>query len=326
MAVKHCKEQEQERNYLDRCLAQPNSNASGQQSSNFKKSDTKKMIEDIQKTVERYLDCRTQLEFDKESEQFIYDTVIKAQSNCRLLHEIEEIDRLIDNDMETGNLPNRDHIYFQWLVSQLAGKLNCHPTATISYSEFDQIVGNFCKELFNSANTLNYLVNSSYFVFNHKGYLRNPIRVNAEVTMAIYAIGWLPGQETTPHCHAEDLDAIIVLDGEITNYLFKKSTTHEPIGFPQSYGKGEIVTLRPKVCHKLQVNESSQSTKTLHIRLINSSGYAPEEFPDSLGFEYENLHLPDRWLETEWKNLIHSQQLGCGGCQTETTMAAFRSS
>ncbi len=324
MAVKHspqCKAQEIECNYLDLSLIQPDSNAKHERPFISKDKYLNRLTEDIQKTVERYLDCRTQLDPDQESDQLIYETLIEAQSNCRLLHEIEEIDRLIDNDMETGNLPNRDHIHFQWLVSQLARKLNCYPTAKMSYSEFDQIVRDFGKELFNSANTLNYLLNSSYFVFNHHGYLRNPIRVNPQVTIVIYAIGWLPGQETGPHCHADDLDAVIVLDGEIENCLFEKNNTKETVECVQNYGRGEIVTLRRKVCHKIQAKESSGVTKTLHIRLVNSSGYAPEEFSNSLGFQYENLNLPDRWLEIEWANLIHSQEFGCDGCQPETIMA-----
>ncbi|MFM7787313.1 MAG: hypothetical protein ACKO90_03805, partial [Microcystis panniformis] len=49
--------------------------------------------------------------------------------------------------------------------------------------------------------------------------MRNLIAKSESLT--VYAIGWLPGQSTDIHHHGYDLDAILVLEGRLTHWLWE---------------------------------------------------------------------------------------------------------
>ena len=219
----------------------------------------------LEKVANLYLEYRVEDEYTDKSEDFICAVLLASVSNCSLKHKINLIDQLIEEDMDTGELPQLDRIRLKLFFHEMLSQLHNLVLEGPMFPEFEKIVQKFSKKLFSDAALYKELLCSDYFPTNEKGYVRNLIISNEHISICIYSIAWLPGQLTEPHHHGEDLDAIIVIDGELAHWPLydQKSEDNSP---PEIYAKSSTVTVDSYRCHKL--GSLSSMLKTIRIRIV----------------------------------------------------------
>jgi transcriptional regulator with XRE-family HTH domain len=118
-----------------------------------------------------------------------------------------------------------------------------------------------------------------YVALDEKNYRRGLIFQNW--TLSVYVIGWRPGHEVPMHHHGNSLDAIKVVQGEMTHWQLSEKEAHDQnIPFEgiqgwwederfdavsQVYKAGELVLVDRRTAHKIK-NCSKNPLVTLHFR------------------------------------------------------------
>ncbi|MFN6565221.1 MAG: hypothetical protein RMY28_036215 [Nostoc sp. ChiSLP01] len=117
---------------------------------------------------------------------------------------------------------------------------------------------------------------SKYICFNDKHFSRKLILQTTY--LSVYVIGWEPSQESLMHHHGNSLDAILILEGEMTHWLLSpeecksKNVPFEAHPSSQKFsGKAEKFTVGDWVfidrhCAHQIANSSEKRLATLHIR------------------------------------------------------------
>lgn len=262
--------------------------------------------EDILEIVYRYSSCRVNDDFDQEKEMQVLDIIQKSFSNPELFDWVHRVDELIEWQLEQGKVPEEKVIQEILAIQKLVIDLNLHPCEPLKFSEFSEIVKNFCRHIFDIKQ---YFSESDYIIFNPQKFLRNLIAKSESLT--VYAIGWLPGQSTDIHHHGYDLDAILVLEGRLTHWLWEPAVdpaAATPV--PQYFTAGDIITIDRHQCHKI-ANTTSINLKTIHIRLRDAT---VDNFQDEgVGFRDDRWFRDDHW-NRPLSEESHKKEKIKGGC------------
>jgi predicted metal-dependent enzyme (double-stranded beta helix superfamily) len=238
----------------------------GQQNCNHNpESDSNYNGLDVIEIADKYSFYRTKEDIEENDLEAITAIIEQSFSEPELYDWINQVDELIESQLEYGQMPNYQRIKGVLVVRKLIKDLIPHPFDTLTLSEFEVIVREFARHL-----DRDFIINS-YITFNQDSFIRNLIAKSKQLT--VYAIGWLPKQDTDTHHHGNDLDAILVLDGQLTHWQWdariEPKNAIEPT--PQYFGKGQILIIDRHQCHKI-ANTASNKLYTLHIRLGDLSG------------------------------------------------------
>jgi transcriptional regulator with XRE-family HTH domain/mannose-6-phosphate isomerase-like protein (cupin superfamily) len=117
---------------------------------------------------------------------------------------------------------------------------------------------------------------SRYICFNDKHFSRKLILQTKY--LSVYVIGWEPEQESWMHHHGNSLDAILILEGEMTHWLLSpEKCENENIPFEgyasgqkfsgkaEKFLVGDWVFIDRRYAHQI-ANSSEKRLATLHIR------------------------------------------------------------
>lgn len=139
-----------------------------------------------------------------------------------------------------------------------------------------------------------------YIYFNDKHFSRKLILQTRY--LSVYVIGWEPGQHSWMHHHGNSLDAIWVLDGEMTHWLLspeecKKenipfegcATGQKFLGEAENFSVNDWVFIDRRYAHQI-ANSSEKRLATLHVRF----GAPPDD---------------DKWETTEEQPVIVWNQM-----------------
>jgi len=264
----------------------------------------------LEEVANLYLEYRVKDEYTDESEDFISAVILESVSNCPLKHKIDLIDQLIEEDMASGELPQLDRIRLKLLFHDLLSQLRNLVLEGPMFNEFKGIIQEFSTRLFNDATLYEELYRGDYFPTSEEGYVRNLIVGNERKTILVYAIGWLPGQITEPHHHGDDLDAILVIDGELAHWRLKfcSHNTEDEVTPSELYAKKSTVTIDRLSCHKLGSLDSK--LKTLHIRVVGGDA----SHKDAPYYPYEDIRRSERWYpESGLEYLVQEGDQQCEG-------------
>lgn len=171
---------------------------------------------------------------------------------------LSQADKLIDSQLDLGNVPNYDWLVSSLSIHNLAYKLMQIPSHQVKFEDFQKLI--------NKTNLQpSFLKPYQSFAPNH--FSRQAI-FQAK-NLIIYMIGWQPGHYTDIHHHGQSLDAIRVYQGEMTHWFPDQEDCRTPDDI--SSIPGDVFTKNQLVCidrqkHHLIANKSSEKLITLHFR------------------------------------------------------------
>ncbi len=187
---------------------------------------------------------------------------------------IRQCDRIIEKCQERGHKSiDNEAIVNSFILSNLLRKIEAIPPHQINLEAFKGFVQDV---------PLTDAFLERYVAFDRQSYGRQLIC--RTWSLAVYAISWMPGQESWLHHHGHALDAIKVIRGEMTHWIvspgdcegdvpfegFSRSKRYE--GPAQVFTTGDLVLIDRGVGHQIS-NRSSENLVTLHFRF----GHPPED-------------------------------------------------
>jgi|GEM_PF-4170768 len=191
----------------------------------------------------------------------LYDPQLKFWLNQARLT-IEQLEKnqpkKVDNDLILNSL----------VLQNISIKLSRIPPNQVEIEQFSELA----KEI-----KLSYEFLQKYIRFDPNNFSRKLIFQTKY--LCLYVIGWKPGQESSMHHHGNSLDAIWVIDGEMTHWLHQgdeKNYPHESAlrNFGEMYEgeegvkkieQGNWVFVDREKCHQIK-NLSNKNLATLNFR------------------------------------------------------------
>ena len=176
----------------------------------------------------------------------------------------DQVDKLINVcESRTGYRGDCETVVNSLILTNLVRKLESHSPEPVNVETFRNLVEN--------TEISNEFINR-YVKFDDTYTRRCIIQTSS---LCIYVISWKPGQETTLHHHGYALDAIKVIQGEMSHWitppekriLFEgyQSSEEEDLGPPSIYKEGDLEIIDRRYGHKI-ANLSPEPLVTLHIR------------------------------------------------------------
>lgn len=248
--------------------------------------------------VKRYLD--RQLSYDQYDcfpDNYLLELHKVTLSDSFLWSTIKRANELIKEALDYGEVTTPNRVLGTLCLENLIDEINNSSSNIINEMKFQEIINSFFQLFKKHVNLSDYFLQESYVSFHPKRYMRTLVVDKKEGDkVTIYTIGWKPRQGTEPHNHGNDRDAIIVLDGCLTQYLYdSKEPSEYASPVKQTFSKGEIIFVEPNRCHKL-VNEDSLDLRTLHIRVEDKC----HEFQEGLKSSYSEDIYGDPFWNTQW--------------------------
>ena len=195
-------------------------------------------------------------------------------AECQLAGWIPQVDRVIERCQSSVNGPGDcEAIVNSLSLSHLIQRLENHPPDQINVQTFLRLV----QTVYLSREFIQRYVSFSQTSFTRKLVIRT-------WSLCIYVISWEPGQISCMHHHGNALDAIRVIEGEMSHWHLAPEDWEKEIPFeglddtdpysgkPDTYHAGDIVTVDRRHGHQI-ANLSEQRLITLHFRF----GQPPED-------------------------------------------------
>jgi predicted metal-dependent enzyme (double-stranded beta helix superfamily) len=247
--------------------------------------------------VKKYLD--RQLSYDQYDcfpDNYLVELHKVTLSDSFLWLTIERANELIKESLDYGEITTPNRVLGTLCLENLVDEINNSSLfSAVNEIKFQEIIESFFQWFKKHVDLSDYFLRESYVSFHPKRYMRTLVVDKKEGDcVTIYTIGWKPGQGTEPHNHGNDRDAILVLDGCLTQYLYdSKEPSESASPVKQTFSKEEIIFVEPNRCHKL-VNENSLDLKTLHIRVEDKCHDLQEGF--------ESRYTEDIYGDPFWNN------------------------
>jgi mannose-6-phosphate isomerase-like protein (cupin superfamily) len=187
---------------------------------------------------------------------------------------LKQCDRILDQGQARGHrILNTETLVNSFILSHFVRKLETVHPDQVNIHTFEHLV----KDI---ALTEAFL--DRYIAFDRQSYGRQLIF--RTWSLAVYVISWMPGQESWLHHHGHALDAIKVIQGEMTHWLVAPGDREGDVPFEgfsrpkrydgpsQVFSAGDLVLIDRGYGHQIS-NCSGQNLVTLHVRF----GHPPED-------------------------------------------------
>lgn len=165
---------------------------------------------------------------------------------------LDRADRLIDDRLDLGELPDGDTIVSCLVLQDLTGRLTRVPPGKLTLERFQKLVERV---------QLSDRFLDRYVCFDDAHFSRKLICRTRVCT--IYAIGWKPGQISDVHHHGTALDAIRVCRGQLTHWFYDRPGSPTPL--EERFGENALVVVDRHQRHRMG-NTSTEDLVTLHVR------------------------------------------------------------
>jgi mannose-6-phosphate isomerase-like protein (cupin superfamily) len=187
---------------------------------------------------------------------------------------MRQADRIIDKCLAQGEkVIDAEAIANSFMLSSLIRQVESVPPHSVDVDTFHHWV----EQIALDESFLN-----RYVLFDDQFYKRQ--LVCRTWSLVVYVISWMPGQEVGVHHHGHALDAIQVIQGDMTHWLvppdhweenvpfegFESSRRHE--GPSEIFKAGDVIAIDRRHGHQI-ANRSDQPLVTLHFRF----GHPPED-------------------------------------------------
>jgi len=188
----------------------------------------------------------------------------------QLRYWLDQAGQLIIQSQRSGeDQPDCEFVINTIILKHLINQLSCSPPNEIQYHKFCELV----QKVQLSREFLD-----RYITFEDKDYTRKLILQTWSLT--VYVIGWRPGQEVLMHHHGNALDAIQVIEGEMTHWSLSEEECEKakiPFeGCPAAkrydgpadgtYSAGKFVFINRRYAHQIANLSKHQHLVTLHFR------------------------------------------------------------
>lgn len=205
---------------------------------------------------------------------------------------VEQADKLMrECRISTGYRGNCEAVINSLLLSNLVRKLDSYSPKPISSGTFRKFI-----EQINISDEFI----SQYVGFSSTSYIRRLIVQTS--SLCVYVISWEPGQKSSLHHHGSALDAIKVIQGEMSHWItepereipyegYESKEEKIDLGAPTRHSEGDLVIIDRRHGHQI-ANLSSERLVTLNIRF----GNPPEP-------EDECWQTPDNTSKFVWKQI-----------------------
>jgi transcriptional regulator with XRE-family HTH domain/mannose-6-phosphate isomerase-like protein (cupin superfamily) len=242
------------------------------QSQLAKQHQSKELPPNVLETVKSY--CASLIHRDRKSADQIFAFASRHDPLLRYwLDQAEQILNQLQPRSQSSQV-NEETIVSALKIQHLSNQLNAVLPNQLTFEMFCQLL-----EPFNLPHSfLNQYVGFSPAGSPNSSFLRKLIMQTRYLT--VYVIGWMPGQMTRMHHHGSSLDAIWVVEGEMTHWLLSpeeceqervtfeecpSSERYSKAGHDRIYRAGEMVFVDRRYAHQIE-NASSQQLVTFNIR------------------------------------------------------------